>query len=171
METSASFEARSAPSSYPTIVCRRDADAVSLAEGSIQMTDDARLFGVAGVPSPGHAFKWIPREPRRTSYLSRTGCGSAQPKWNQVPRDVRVAHGKRTNPRRGEPAAEGDQRWQARVGEWSYEPIVPTKVENRRAPERGGHGSHWREGANRSTYRHSAAYTRLRTRESMSNGT
>ena len=153
------------------IVCRRDADAVSLAEGSIQMTDNARLFGVAGVPSPGHAFKWTPREPRRTPYLSRTGCGSAQPKWNQVPRDVRVAHGKRTNPRRGEPAAEGDQRWQARVGEWSYEPIVPAKVENRRAPERGGHGSHWREGANRSTYRHSAAYTRLRTRESMSNGT
>ena len=73
METSASFEARSAPSSYPTIVCRRDADAVSLAEGSIQMTDNARLFGVAGVPSPGHAFKWIPREPRRAPYLSRTG--------------------------------------------------------------------------------------------------
>jgi hypothetical protein len=157
--------------SAPKSFSHRDADAVSLAEGSIQMTDDARLFGVAGVPSPGHAFKWIPREPRRTSYLSRTGCGSAQPKWNQVPRDVRVAHGKRTNPRRGEPAAEGDQRWQARVGKWSYEPIVPAKVENRRAPERGGHGSHWREGANRSTYRHSAAYTRLRTRESMSNGT
>jgi hypothetical protein len=55
------------------IDCRRDADAVSLAEGSIQMTDNARLFGVAGVPSPGHAFKWIPREPRRTSCLSRTG--------------------------------------------------------------------------------------------------
>ena len=53
------------------IVRRRDADAVSLAEGSIQMTDNARLFGVAGVPSPGHAFKWIPREPRRAPYLSR----------------------------------------------------------------------------------------------------
>ena len=51
METSASSEARYAPSSYPTIVCRRDADAVSLAEGSIQMTDNARLFGVAGVPT------------------------------------------------------------------------------------------------------------------------
>ena len=89
------------------IVCRRDADAVSLAEGSIQMTDNARLFGVAGVPSPGHAFKWIPREPRRTSYLSRTGCGSAQPKWNQVPRDVRVAHGKRTNPRRAATCRQG----------------------------------------------------------------
>jgi hypothetical protein len=30
-------------------------------------------FGVAGVPSPGHAFKGTPREPRRARYLSRTG--------------------------------------------------------------------------------------------------
>jgi hypothetical protein len=27
-------------------------------------------------------------------------------------------------------------------------------VENRRAPARGGHGIHWREGTNRSAYRH-----------------
>jgi hypothetical protein len=47
------------------------------------------------------------------------------------------------------PAAKGDRRRRARVGEQSYEPIVPAKVENRRAPERGGHGSHWREGVNR----------------------
>jgi hypothetical protein len=47
------------------------------------------------------------------------------------------------------PAAKGDRRWRARVGEQSYEPIIPAKVENRRAPERGGHGSHRREGANR----------------------
>src|SRR5262249_57582187 len=101
------------------------ADAVSLAEGSIQMTDNARLFGVAGVPSPGHAFKWIPREPRRATYLSRTGCGSAQPKWNQVPRDVRVAHGKRTNPRRGEPAAKGDRSRRAREAEPASRPLLP----------------------------------------------
>lgn len=49
-------------------------------------TDTARLSGVAGVPSPGHAFKWTSREPRRASYLSRTGrIGSARPEWNQVP--------------------------------------------------------------------------------------
>ena len=51
------------------------------------------------------------------------------------------------------PAAKGDQRWQLRGGEQSYEFIVPTKVENRRAPARGGHGIHWREGMNRSMYR------------------
>jgi hypothetical protein len=157
--------------SAPKSFCRRDADAVSLAEGSIQMTDNARLFGVAGVPSPGHAFKWIPREPRRAPYLSRIGCGPAQPKWNQVPRDVRVAHGKRINPQRGEPAAKGDRRWRSRVGEQSYEPTVPVKVANRRAPERGGHDTHWREGVNKQTHRHSATYARPRTRESMSNGT
>jgi hypothetical protein len=36
--------------------------------------------------------------------------------------------------------------------EQSYEPIVPVKVGNRRAPGRGGHGSHWREGVNKRTY-------------------
>jgi hypothetical protein len=131
------------------IVCRRDADVVSLAEGSIQMTDNARLFGVAGVPSPGHAFKWIPREPRRAPYLSRTGRGSAQPKWNQVPRERGRPTGSEQTLDEENPAAKGDRRRRARVGEQSYEPIVPAKVENRRAPERGGHGSHWREGVNR----------------------
>ena len=36
--------------------------------------------------------------------------------------------------------------------EQSYEPIVPVKVGNRRAPARGGHGTHWREGENKRTY-------------------
>jgi hypothetical protein len=39
-----------------------------------------------------------------------------------------------------------DRRKQGRMREQSYDPIVPTKVENRRAPARGGHGIHWREG-------------------------
>jgi hypothetical protein len=105
--------------------------------------------GVAGVPSPGHAFKRTSREPRRASDLSRAGCGSAQPEKNQVPRETRVSHGKRTGPRRGVPAAKGDQRWQGRVGEQSYAPIVPMKAGNRRASERSGHGIRRREGANR----------------------
>jgi hypothetical protein len=48
-----------------------DADAVSLAQGRMRATDSARLPAVAGVPSPGHAFKETPREPRRAPYLSR----------------------------------------------------------------------------------------------------
>ena len=47
------------------------------------------------------------------------------------------------------PVAKGDRRRQLRVDEQSYEPIVPMKVANRRAPARGGHDTHWREGANR----------------------
>ena len=58
------------------------------------------------------------------------------------------------------PAAKGDQRRQLRAGEQSYDSIVPMKVENRRAPARGGHGIHWREGMNRSMYRGSATGTR-----------
>jgi hypothetical protein len=61
-------------------------------------------FGVAGVASPGHAFKRTSRQPRRAADLSRQGTGSAQPKKNQVPREMRVSHGKRTDPRRGERA-------------------------------------------------------------------
>ena len=36
--------------------------------------------------------------------------------------------------------------------EQSYEPIVPEKVGNRRAPARGSHGTHRREGENKRTY-------------------
>src|SRR5262252_2018153 len=73
--------------SAPKSFSHRDADAVSLAEGSIRATDTRGCSGVAGTD------------------LSRAGCGSAQPEENQVPRETRVSHGKRTGPRRGVPAA------------------------------------------------------------------
>jgi RNA-directed DNA polymerase len=44
-----------------------------------------------------------------------------------------------------------DRRKRGRIREQSYNPTVPTKVENRRAPVRGGHGIHWREGGSRRT--------------------
>ena len=37
--------------------------------------------------------------------------------------------------------------------EQSYDPVLPMKVGNRRASERSGHGTHWREGRNRCTHR------------------
>jgi hypothetical protein len=55
-----------------------------------------------------------------------------------------------------QPVAKGDRRQQLRAAEQSYELIVPMKVENRRAPARGGHDTHWREGANRWMHRCSA---------------
>ena len=51
------------------------------------------------------------------------------------------------------PDVKGDRRRPGRVDEQSYEPIVPMKVGNRRAPVRGGHDTHWREGVNKRTYR------------------
>jgi hypothetical protein len=39
-----------------------------------------------------------------------------------------------------------------RMEEQSYEPVVPVKVGNRRASERSGHGTHWREGGNKVTH-------------------
>lgn len=136
----------SAPKSYH----RCDADAVSLAEGSIRTNHYARLFGVAGVPSPGHAFNWIPCEHRRAHYLSRQmGACAAQPQEHRVPGARGPLHGKRTTLSAEQPVVKGDRRRQLRVDEQSYEPMVPMKVENRRAPARGGHDIHWRDGANR----------------------
>jgi RNA-directed DNA polymerase len=51
--------------------------------------------------------------------------------------------------------------------EQSYNPIVPTKVENRRAPARGGHGVHGREGGSRRTNPLKGDITRLRARTIM----
>jgi hypothetical protein len=44
-----------------------------------------------------------------------------------------------------------DRRNHGRMLEQSYDPIVPMKVGNRRAPVRGGHGTHWREGGSKRT--------------------
>jgi hypothetical protein len=38
------------------------------------------------------------------------------------------------------------------MDEQSYDRVVPVKVGNRRASERSGHGTHWREGGNKVTH-------------------
>ena len=48
--------------------------------------------------------------------------------------------------------------------EQSYNLIVPGKVAIRRAPARGGHGTHWREGGSKRTNLSKGDITRLRTR-------
>src|SRR5215469_14120160 len=60
-----------------------------------------------------------------------------------------------------------DRRKRGWIWEQSYNPIVLTKVENRRAPARGGHGIHWREGGSRRTNLLKGDITRLRTRNRM----
>jgi len=76
-------------------------------------------------------------------------------------RGARAAPARSERPSSGVSCGQGKPEAQARAGEQSYDSIVPMKVENRRAPARGGHGIHWREGMNRSTYRCSATCTRL----------
>ena len=44
-----------------------------------------------------------------------------------------------------------DRRKHGRMLEQSYDPIVPMKVGNRRAPETGGHGTRWREEGSKRT--------------------
>jgi hypothetical protein len=76
-------------------------------------------------------------------------------------RGARAAPARSERPSSGVSCGQGKPEAQVRAGEQSYDSIVPMKVENRRAPARGGHGIHWREGMNRSTYRCSATCTRL----------
>jgi hypothetical protein len=51
--------------------------------------------------------------------------------------------------------------------EQSYNPILPRKVGNRRAPARGGQGTHRREGGSRRTNLLKGDITRRRTRKLM----
>ena len=69
---------------------------------------------------------------------SRGGTGAPQSRAKETPGTGTCQRG------RPELAGKGEEQ--------SYEPIVPAKVGNRRAPETGGHGTHWREGVNRQTY-------------------
>jgi hypothetical protein len=97
--------------------------------------------------------------------------GSVRPtQRHQVPGARGPLHGKRTTLNAEKPAVKGDRRRQLRVDEQSYEPMVPMKVEKRRAPARGGHAIHWRDGANKWTYRRGNTCSRHRTRSRMSNG-
>ena len=61
-----------------------------------------------------------------------------------------------------------DRRKHGRMVEQSYNPILPRKVENCRAPARGGHRIHWREGGSRRTNLLKGDITRLRARTIMS---
>ena len=114
-----------------------DADAVRSAEGSIRYAVMRGVAGIAGVASPRHAYQGISREPRRAPCLSAyLGSGAAQPKdtWSAggegCPREKRTTSS-------GVSCGQGKPEAQARAGEQSYDSIVPMKVENRRAPEKG----------------------------------
>ena len=135
----------SAPTSVlfamPTLLTKRKAVSAQplceVAAGSPESLARGMLssgFPVNPGELPASRARWarVPPNPKRTGSLEHEG------------RSMEA-----NNPQRGKPVAKGNRRRQLRVDEQSYEPIVPRKVENRRAPARGGHGIHWREGANR----------------------
>ena len=82
----------------------------------------------------------------------RMGSRFSPTQRNLVRRADRVLpDGSKHDPKPKPTAVKGNRRRQPWVVEKSYEPEVPAKVENPRAPARGGQGIHWREGVNRWT--------------------
>ena len=110
----------------------RDADAVRRAEGSTRAPVYGK--GVPGSPeslAQGMLPRGFPRNPRELFISSHTERNASHT-------------GRYVNPRET-----GGTR---RDAEQSYDPIVPTRVGNRRASSRSGHGTHRREGGNKETY-------------------
>ena len=126
-----------------------NADAVSLAEGSIRTLVRREGLGVAGVQDRGMLPKGFPANTGELPTSGEIGRVCSPTQSAPGPWSMRGAPWEANNPQREKPVTKGDRRWQLRVEEQSYEPILPMKVENRRAPATGGHGIHWREGGNR----------------------
>ena len=69
----------------------------SWSEGSIRCTVMRGVAGIAGVASPGHAYKGLSREPRRASCFSVIwASGGAQPKDTWSPEGEGCLREKRT---------------------------------------------------------------------------
>jgi len=75
-------EKASREDSAPKAYIDADADAVSLAEGSIRATVRARLPGAAGVPSPRRAFKDSTETWESSLFLSSRFFGNGPPDPN-----------------------------------------------------------------------------------------
>ena len=133
----------SAPKSHsivvPTPSPRRKAVPVyPLCEGYIR---------AAGVYRPGHAFRGASQEPRRALRLlaqDRVWVHPATTDLVQATVWVCPVWERSKHPAQEVPDDRGRPEASGKGEEQSYEPIVPEKVGNRRAPAMGGHGTHWR---------------------------
>jgi hypothetical protein len=146
---------RAARVSAPKTFLHGGANVVSLTDGCIGTTGIARSGPDRRSACPGQAFKGTPQEPGRALYLlTKPGCGSPQIK-NLAHRWLRMRRlGERMkHPAEEVPGCQGRPEAFGKGREQSYEAILPMKVGNRRAPETGGHGTHWRQGLNKPTYR------------------
>lgn len=78
-----------------------DADVFPLTEGSIRHTEMRGVSGIAGVASPGHAYKGTSREPRRAHCFSVIWAfGAAQPESTWSPGGEGCPREKRTTLKR-----------------------------------------------------------------------
>jgi hypothetical protein len=114
------------------------------------------VSGVAGVPSPGHAFKETSRERRRAHDLCRIELGMVRPDSNEpgpgsgedVFRAERIILDVAVSRRQGRPEVAGTDRRAV---------LEPHSTDEGGEPQgsrtRGGHGIHWREGGTEPTYR------------------
>jgi hypothetical protein len=133
-------------------VASRFADIVAVMEGSSPPTVYARAWGIAGVLDRGMFSKGSPVNPGELATSLEEGAkvprGRSRSRFaSQVGR----ARRSEISPHQGQPTPREDRRRRSWVTQQSYEPILPMKVENPRAPARGGQGIHWREGGNRWT--------------------
>ena len=124
-----------------------EAEAVSLAEGSIWATVMARSSGAAGVPSPGHAFTGILQELGRPSgLLLQHRVRSA---WQQGtrPRSVWMHRPRERKSIQQEATVQSRETGDWREGHGG--------VLRSHSTEEGGEpakdGTHWREGVNKQT--------------------
>ena len=136
----------SAPKSFH----HRGADAVSLAEGSIQTTNTCEVaLGSPESLARGMLSSGLPVNPGELPTSPESG-ELVQPDPNGTrSRGKRGRLREANRPSRRSTCCQGRPEATGKGSEQSYEPIVPAKVGNRRAPARGGHDTHRREGGNR----------------------
>ena len=127
-----------------------EAEAVSLAEGSIWTTARARSSGAAGVPSPGHAFKGFPRNlgDLLVSSCERRERFTRQQRTRPWPVWMHRGGERRSIRRKGYQTVEGDRRLFG-TGERG---VLRSHITNE-GGELAKVGTHWREGVNWRTYR------------------
>jgi hypothetical protein len=95
----------------------------------------------------------LPRNPGELPVPSEQGSGSPEKNEPGPGGSLRTPVWERRSAQTRRPVDQGRPEAAGKGREQSYELMVPMKVGNRRAPARGGHGTHWRDGANKRTDR------------------
>lgn len=133
--------------SAPKSLIVAEAEAVSLAEGSIRTTVNARSSGAAGVPSPGHAFTGILQELGRPScLLLHDRVGSARQRGTR-PGQVRMHRPRERRSIQREVTVQSRETGDCREGDGGVLRSHSTDERGELTKAR----THWREGVNKRT--------------------